>query len=944
MYVKNNIENFRVAMKLSHLGTIQQETKGFTKKKKRVNTAYPSKNISKTPLERKSEKPSFKGVFSMYKPGKIAINLSMAQKTISEGIGSSEKLHLETLLSDSWISKHIKRIVDPETKEQFVQFQEETPLKLILSGLKFPFTEMPADIIDWVVTSLQKIKPLKNNSLLNGIINTKFIQNNRIKTQNKANLHELQGLLETTYKYRNDSPELRKLSFFSNQAKMYSPKTGNYNSVHERSLNRIVSGYIPAFFLANDAYNLSSLCDNDPKAAKKEKNIRFNQEIKRVTLNAYIQLITLGALQKYIQKSKGWIVGTLTGTVLFTEMFSRLSSGKNIIPISSEQAKEQNEKLRKKLADKSHSEDKAPEDTKQAASHREVPQQVLSILKNPSFKNAAGIPINTHRTEIFKSFEQSMGLSPDAFSIKPAVAPHVDMKDKELKPLLSFNTILGASIAIISAGYGLKYLAKLKVQSSKFFEIFKSLKPKDPDVKYFKDILKPVDKFFDKIYKKITEKEFTISTDEFNKLITKLERNGFKELSETYRKVANDYTKMTSIARLVEDVKLGRKAKTALGKLLYNAGLENEMRSVIKYNRNAIYVERFNTFTEKIKPVIGENLTQELRLLFFKGDGMTKGFDDKEDLLKLYTELNKFIKTHCNDYSRMFDNIFKTNDAFYYEAELKKVIQNLPENKKSIGEILTKFLDELKNPKTIILNNKDRYLIKQGVDFLKEPFNFLWNTIKFPYYCTRLIGKFFEPKKLPKYDNGISALTNCVQKLMPKVNMPDEEFKQEFAKKLKTSFNSISMSGVSNAELSNLTRFTSKVATIWFLIADNYNMVMLKSNGDDKQTAKLKAKERFVQELSRIFYATMFINLFNNTFRKAYNNSLLGMSAVTGACTVAGEYTARAAIGMPVTEHSQAEILEKEHAHYADKGIKGKFFRFMSRLTGKKVLTQRDNK
>ena len=89
MYVKNNIENFRVAMKLSHLGTIQQETTGFTKKKKRVNTAYPSKNISKTPLERKSENPSFKGVFSMYKLGKTKINLKLAQDAISETIGTS---------------------------------------------------------------------------------------------------------------------------------------------------------------------------------------------------------------------------------------------------------------------------------------------------------------------------------------------------------------------------------------------------------------------------------------------------------------------------------------------------------------------------------------------------------------------------------------------------------------------------------------------------------------------------------------------------------------------------------------------------------------------------------------------------------------------------------------------------------------------------------------
>lgn len=933
MYVKNNIENFRVAMKLSHLGTIQQETTGFTKKKKRVNTAYPSKNISKTPLERKSENPSFKGVFSMYKLGKTKINLKLAQDAISETIGSSEKLHLEKLLGDEWISKHIIN------KDGFVQFKEETPLKLVLSGLKFPFTEMPASVIDWSVTKLQKIKPLKDNSVLKSIINSKFIQKNRTKIQNKSNLHELQGLLETTYKYRYDTPELRKISIFNNQAKMYSPKTGNYNSVHERSLNRIVSGYIPAFFLANDAYNLSSLCDNDPKAAKKEKNIRFSQEIKRVTLNAYIQLITLGALQKYIQKSKGWIVGTLTGTVLFTEMFSRLSSGKNIIPISSEQAKEQNEKQRKKLANKAHAADKAPENEhldKKPEARAEVQEQVLSILKPPSFKNAAGIPINTKRTETFKSFEQSMGLASDAFNIKPAVAYHADMKDKELKPLLSFKTVLGASLAIITAGYSLRHIGKMKINKIK-------IKTNNPDIKRYEDYLKPVKAYYEKIYKKITEKEFAVSADDFNKLLQKLERNGFKELAQSYKDVAVNYTKYTSITNLIDDVKLGPKAKTELGKLLYNAGLENDLRAVLKYDKNKIYRKRFEEFIEVVKSDIGEDMASDLKALFYKGNQIFDGFENKEDLLKLYTELARFVKNNCGKYSRMFDNIFKTNDAKYYEMEMRNIISRM-DSSSTVAQELKNFLDALDTPDVIKLCNKDKYLVKQAVDFVKEPFIFMWNTIKFPYYVTRLVGKFFEPKKLPKYDDGITSLTNCVDKLLPKLNMSDDEFKQEFAKKLKSSFNSISMSGVSNAELSNLTRFTSKVATIWFLIADNYNMVMLKSNGEDKPTAKLKAKERFVQELSRIFYATMFIDLFNSTFRKAYNNSLLGMSAVTAACTVAGEYTARAAIGMPVAEQTQAEILEKERAHYEDTGIKGKFFRFMSRLTGKKVLTQRDNK
>ncbi len=914
-------------MKLSHLGTIQQEMSEFTKKKKRVNTIYPSQNIQKTPLERKSDNLSFKGVFSMYKIAKKKIDLKAVQEVITSTLGTSETLHLKSLLKDPWISSHIQLSNNPETGAKLVQFKEETPVKLILDGLKFPFTEMPANILEWGITNLQKIKIFKNSRLLNKILNSKFITKNRDKKNKKLSLHELQGLLETADKHRFDDSYLKNLGLFNRQAKMYSPKTGNYNSVHERSLNRIVSGYIPAFFLANDAYNLSSLCDNDPKAARKEKNIRFNQEIKRVTINAYIQLITLGALQKYIQKSKAWIVGTLGATVLFTEMFSRLSSGKNITFISSENAKKQNELHKKKAAEKMHKKkNSAP--VKADVTKPEVSEQKpVSIVNSASVLNAAGFPMQ--HTETFKSFEQS--ISNAANNIKPAIA-----EKKELKPLLNFNTILAASALIITAGYSIRRAGKAKV------------KHPTKDLKLYEDYLKPIKAKCNSIYEKITEKEFIVPRKRFEMLLDKLKRNGFSQLADTYKNIADDYTKYNFINNLVEDVKLQDKAKSALARKLVNAGLEDDMRRIVKYDRFSAYKVRFESFAEAVGSEFSTELADELRTMFYKGSNFADGIDNKEEILKLYTEIGSFVKKNCPGYTRRFNNVFTLNDAYYFESGYRELAQKLVSTNipalKELGKNMTDALSHAAASENIKLANKDKYLIKQGVDFLKEPFIFMWNTIKFPYYVTRLVGKLFEKPKLPKYDNGIAALSNCVNKLLPKVDVDDEIFKREFSKKLKSSFNSLSMSGVSNAELSNLTRFTSKVATIWFLIADNYNMVMLKSNGDDKPKAKQKAKERFVQELSRIFYATIFIDLFNSTFRKAYHASLLGMSAVTAACTVAGEYTARAAIGMPIKEHSQEEILEKERAHYEDSGIKGKFYRFMSRLTGKQVLTQRGNK
>ena len=161
-------------------------------------------------------------------------------------------------------------------------------------------------------------------------------------------------------------------------------------------------------------------------------------------------------------------------------------------------------------------------------------------------------------------------------------------------------------------------------------------------------------------------------------------------------------------------------------------------------------------------------------------------------------------------------------------------------------------------------------------------------------------------------------------------------------KKISKAFNSVTMSNISNAELSELAKYSTTAATAWFLIADNYNMVMLKSNGENKKEAGLKAKERALQETSRLFYSQLLINLFNSTFRNLYNSSLFGAQVVNTISTSLGEYWNRKSIGVPVTQCTRDEILQQDYENMHRKDLKGKLFRFMSRLTGKRALTQRD--
>ena len=241
----------------------------------------------------------------------------------------------------------------------------------------------------------------------------------------------------------------------------------------------------------------------------------------------------------------------------------------------------------------------------------------------------------------------------------------------------------------------------------------------------------------------------------------------------------------------------------------------------------------------------------------------------------------------------------------------------------------------------IDLGKKDKK-VKPLVNFVIAPFKFMWNTITLPYWMIdeKLMSVFRKAKpKSPTKD--ITALANSFEKISKqalKKNLNPEQFKDYIQVNLLKAFNVDSLSSVSNAELSNLAKTAASIATIWFLMTDNYNMVMLKSNGNDKDGANTKFKERFVQEGSRLFYQTLLIDLFNSTFRNQYNASLLGMSWITLTNTTLGEMLTRSSVGTPLKAHTRDELIDIETKQNNSTGFKKAYYNFMQRLTGKRSI------
>ncbi len=743
--------------------------------------SYPQNNNRdiERPLNNNHHDLSFKGLSFMpklYKPLEKTYSKQAFLEFTRKYLGDMG----EELLNDVAIihRKRTNKLISMDGDN--ITIHKKTIPHLAWDGILYPFKILPGDVLNGLVEMAGKIPGLKGWS--ESTLKLPMFKNIRQRSKIDKKVNSLVGLI--TYRenklkdaiegYKKlhgvapDETALEKItaeveknmqsSVFQTITKPFDYKTGNYDTKHERALNRLVSGLPPAVFLANDAYNLSRMMDDDPKAAEKERKTRFKQETSRILTSGYLTLITMGAFQKFINKSKFGIVLTTGITVLITEMFSRLSNGKHITRISPEKAREINKR------------EHAPE------------------------------------AEIKPNAQVSSTGSTDNKEVK--------MKEQQ-KPLLSFDTLMKASAVVLAAGYaikGFKNIPAVKNAALKFFEnmnaeksaklgINKEKLNADNAVKTFED--KVIYRPFTQFYKNITSTAYHVAPAKFEATVSVLRKNGYTQLADQYERVGKSAIKNIN------------------GKEFLDLGSRDKM---------------FSVFGKEVS-------------------------------------------------------------------------------------------------------------VKPFVNFIIAPFKFIWNTVTLPYWMIdEKIGNLFrkaKPKSMPK---DIDALATSFDKISKKAQafasgkMSASEFEDFIKINMTNAFNRDSMSNVSNAELSNLAKTAASVATIWFLMTDNYNMVMLKSNGNDKEGASTKFKERFVQEGSRLFYQTLLIDLFNSTFRNSYNASLLGMSWITLADTTLGEILTRSSVGIPVKAHTRDELIDIETKQNNSTGFKKKYYNFMQRLTGKRSI------
>ena len=763
--------------------------------------------LDKEPLNNNLTDVSFKGSFlytQANKGNKYLKNelVDFLQKNLGH---MGEDLYNHVAASQLPIAKKMFQ-VDQKTGE--IVFHKKSIPHLIGDGLFL--RNLPTDIMNGAVALIGKIKPF--SGWAERTYKSDFMKSSRAESKIEAQISALRGLAEKRAKLlaEGKSPEEIRSAMFQQKMKMFDPKTGNYDTKHERSLNRIVSGLPPAIFLANDAYNLSRMMDDDKDKAEHEKNTRFRQELSRIFINSYITLVTFGALQKVMNNSNMGIMLTTGLTALFTESVSRISNGKHIKRLSPEEAREENRK------------NNAPE---------------KDIKPDTSFK------------------------------AKPSIK--VDNKAQQ-KPLLSLDTLAKASAGVIAAGFALKGARKYKPIDNAINSMFKPFK---------------------RLYNKLTvTPDYRIDAEKFDKIVKVLEETGFsarKNEENAMKAFKKEHYFKYVYMKTLENLNslIGKSNKHEILK----TDLADDYLRVASYARNADGTISLGARDKKIKPFIDfliapfkfawSTVTLPYRLVN-KG---IKAFTKKADLVKMPLSDKQTLKTIAQN----MQNDLKLNEDFVrniedFVAALKK---------KSPAE-----LTDIE--KTFLCRVGDVEALTKSIDNIGK----------------RALKENFDPRKFHDYvsDNLLKA------------------------------FNTDTMSNVSNAELSNLAKTAATAATLWFLMTDNYNMVMLKSNGNDVDGAQTKFKERFVQEGSRLFYQTLLIDLFNRTFQSQYNKSLFGMTWITLTNTTLGEWLTRVSVGVPVGAHTRAELLAAEEKQDNATGFLKGYYNFMQRLTGKRSIKSYD--
>ena len=405
------------------------------------------------PLNSFSQNLTFKGSFFGKKPPSNSklIKITEALKRFEKEFGKSASDYLKQTIDE--VSKESSK-TGIKKEGDILKITPETSGKKIKDIVLYPVAKFPLDFANGFVDTLKKIPGVKDAKFVDDWSKSKILKDRKkeIRITSEA------AAVERFFK---EASENKDFKAFKDAHSRIKPFVSNYSTTLERAVTRFVTGLIPAFFLANDAYNLSMYMNNKKDVAKKEKDRRFKQEMARILITT---ATTFGVLSFFAKKSNASQATTtllLSGVVFVSEFLGRMMAGNPVLPLDKNSAKKYAQKRRD-----SYNEDK-------------------KVDKKPSdtFKGNESKPKNyTHPPE---------------------------------KGALTLENALKVIGGLILFGFAVE------------------------KIKGIESVSKTLDKWTKKYDSQFQEK-VTIKREKFDKLINKLDNNGYKELASAYKNIIKD--------------------------------------------------------------------------------------------------------------------------------------------------------------------------------------------------------------------------------------------------------------------------------------------------------------------------------------------------------------------------------------------------------------------
>ena len=121
-----------------------------------------------------------------------------------------------------------------------VTFIRKSMFQMVGESLAYPFVQMPFDLADFGLKMMKKVPFLKNAA--ESMYNSSLLTKKRNALAKEEDFNAVMGMFEQLSKKMDGTKNENDVDSWvlSTFQKYFDPKTGKYNSVHERSLNRIV--------------------------------------------------------------------------------------------------------------------------------------------------------------------------------------------------------------------------------------------------------------------------------------------------------------------------------------------------------------------------------------------------------------------------------------------------------------------------------------------------------------------------------------------------------------------------------------------------------------------------------------------------------------------------------------------------------------------------------